>query len=697
MERPIKILFLAANPQDTSHLRLDEEIRGIDQALHQAEYRDKFEIKQQWAVRVADLQSHLLRYKPDIVHFSGHGSSSSEIILEDNDGNSQPVSIRALSQLFSILKDDIRCVVLNACYSEQQAQAIGKHIDCVVGMSKAIGDKAAISFAIAFYQALGYGKDVKTAFDLGCVQIDLENLDEQDTPKLLATNSNPKEIILAKDSPHPYNYTDVEEKRLQDPNSTFLQNKFATLDKHDSPKTDVAKKDRKKLISSQFDAPLLEASKAGNIKSVKYYLENNGNIKTCDSEGNTPIHLASAHGNTEVVLYLLQQGADVAAINKNLSTPLHLSAKNNHLDTTKALIQYKAKINARDRNGLAPLHLCLLYPQIIECLLQNGADPDAEDNERKSLLYRAIEGDFPSTSVFYLIKYGVSLSQNKLILHHAIESKNWEAAEYLLDQKLDPKEKDSDGRSPLYLALKNKAALETIQFLVAKGADINQKDGSGNSILHYAVNLANERVLDFLLKDNSNVNEQNRFERETPLHLAVKGKNRNIIVLLCKAGANVNIKDRNGNTPLHLMMEKISAKERRIYREEYEVDQEIVELLINAGANVNEKNNSGKTPLHIAVVLSQANFYLDNGSHKRLIQLLVNTKANVNEQDNDGNTPLHLTRDKDVAKLLVLNKARLRLKNTKGKTPIDLVESRDMKEFYKFTNLAKLFLNRLIE
>lgn len=196
MDRAIKILFLAANPKDTGQLRLDEEMRGIDQALRQAEFRDKFDIKQQWAVRVIDLQSHLLRYQPDIVHFSGHGSATSEIILEDTSGNSQPVSSRALSQLFFVLKDNIRCVILNACYSEQQAQAIAKHIDCVIGMSKAIGDSAAINFAIAFYQALGYGRDVKTAFDLGCVQIDLENLSEQDTPKLLSFNTNPKEIAL---------------------------------------------------------------------------------------------------------------------------------------------------------------------------------------------------------------------------------------------------------------------------------------------------------------------------------------------------------------------------------------------------------------------------------------------------------------------------------------------------------------------
>lgn len=192
----IKILFLAANPTDTTRLRLDEEIRAIDQALHLAEFRDKFDIRQQWAVRIADLQGYLLRHKPDIVHFSGHGNSSNEIILEDNYGNSSPVSARVLSQLFSVLKDNIRCVILNACYSEDQARTIAKYIDCIVGMSGAIGDSSAISFASAFYQALGYGRDVATAFELGCIQIDLENLNEEDTPKLLAINSNPGEITF---------------------------------------------------------------------------------------------------------------------------------------------------------------------------------------------------------------------------------------------------------------------------------------------------------------------------------------------------------------------------------------------------------------------------------------------------------------------------------------------------------------------
>ncbi|MBA2682036.1 MAG: hypothetical protein H0U76_27020 [Ktedonobacteraceae bacterium] len=86
---------------------------------------------------------------------------------------------------------DILRVVFNACYSQQQTEAIATYIDCVIGMSQAIGDAAAVSFAVAFYQALGYGRNVKTAFDLGTSQIDLENLNEQDTPQLLTKRADP--------------------------------------------------------------------------------------------------------------------------------------------------------------------------------------------------------------------------------------------------------------------------------------------------------------------------------------------------------------------------------------------------------------------------------------------------------------------------------------------------------------------------
>lgn len=192
----IKILFLAANPSETTRLRIDEETRAIDVALRESKYRDMFELEKHTAVRVSDLSRLLLRYQPDIIHFSGHGSSSNEIILEDASGKSHPVSQQALSRLFATLPDNIKCVVLNACYSMPQAEAIAEHIDCVIGMSTAIGDESAISFAANFYQALGYGRDMETAFELGRVQIDLKNLGEQDTPILRMNRNDQKKIFL---------------------------------------------------------------------------------------------------------------------------------------------------------------------------------------------------------------------------------------------------------------------------------------------------------------------------------------------------------------------------------------------------------------------------------------------------------------------------------------------------------------------
>lgn len=193
----IRILFLGANPHGSTPLRLDHEVREIDAALRQAEFRDSFDFRQQWAVRVADLQRALLQHKPQILHFSGHGERTDVLIFEDQFGGQRPVPGEVLAKLLSLFSKSIRCVVLNACHSRGQAEAIAESIDCVIGMSKAIGDEAAIHFSTSFYQALAFGSDVKTAFELGCVQIQLEELGEEHTPQLIALRSDPSEVVFA--------------------------------------------------------------------------------------------------------------------------------------------------------------------------------------------------------------------------------------------------------------------------------------------------------------------------------------------------------------------------------------------------------------------------------------------------------------------------------------------------------------------
>lgn len=192
----IKILFLAANPLDTPRVRFDQEFRDIAAALRSGEYRDSFDLVPHLALRVSDLQEQLLRHKPDIVHFSGYGSQTNEIILQDEYGNSQPVPGYALERLFSILKDNLRCVVLNACYTAEQGAAIARQVDCVIAVPEAISDQSSVKFAKAFYQALGFGRDVKTAFDLGCNQLELEQGEGTEVPQLLPNDEAARTVTL---------------------------------------------------------------------------------------------------------------------------------------------------------------------------------------------------------------------------------------------------------------------------------------------------------------------------------------------------------------------------------------------------------------------------------------------------------------------------------------------------------------------
>mgnify|MGYP005609223401 CR=1 FL=1 len=183
-----KILILTANPQNIDKRRLDAEVREIQTGLERAKKRDQFEIISKWAVRPDDLRRALLDYEPQIVHFSGYGSATEGLALENELGQLQMVSTAALAKLFEVFKDKVECVLLNACYSETQAEGICQHIDYVICMHQAIGNRAAIEFAVGFYDALGAGRSIEDAFKLGCIAIDLEGIPESLTPVLKKKN-----------------------------------------------------------------------------------------------------------------------------------------------------------------------------------------------------------------------------------------------------------------------------------------------------------------------------------------------------------------------------------------------------------------------------------------------------------------------------------------------------------------------------
>lgn len=161
-----RILIIAANPRGTSRIRFEEEIRKIEERRDRSKHRDQFDLITKIAARYMDLRCALLDNNPHIVHFIGHGDKDG-LRFEDEEGNPATITAEVLADLFGLCSAGIECVILSACYSVCQAEAISKHIDYVIGMTEKIADAIAIEFALGFYDALASGRSVMDAFYFG--------------------------------------------------------------------------------------------------------------------------------------------------------------------------------------------------------------------------------------------------------------------------------------------------------------------------------------------------------------------------------------------------------------------------------------------------------------------------------------------------------------------------------------------------
>jgi hypothetical protein len=201
------VLFLASNPSQTAKLQLDKEFVQIAMSLQDSV--QPFELKAEWAVQPQSLMEYILQHRPRVLHFSGHGQGREGnagngrgidtegmadgqeigIFLQDANGRARLVSGQALGSLFQTITRQVpvQLVLLNACYSAEQARHIGEHVPFVIGMSKAVPDKTAITFAKGFYVGLAYSRtrtDIDFAFQAGLTQIELMGLSGVEQPVL---------------------------------------------------------------------------------------------------------------------------------------------------------------------------------------------------------------------------------------------------------------------------------------------------------------------------------------------------------------------------------------------------------------------------------------------------------------------------------------------------------------------------------
>ncbi|KAJ8280820.1 hypothetical protein GJAV_G00059430 [Gymnothorax javanicus] len=213
--------------------------------------------------------------------------------------------------------------------------------------------------------------------------------------------------------------------------------------------------------------------------------------------------------------------------------------------------------------------------------------------------------------------------------------------------------------------------------------DVDLMLADGQSLLHYAIQMANEEAVKFLLLNNANPNLADA-RGSTPLHLAVEKRLRSITeVLLSRKTTNPNAKDEDLYTPLHCVA--------------LNGDDDIARLLLDRNASLNEPDIQGRTPCHVAcqhgqesvvrVLLSRGAdtqtpskndwiplHYAAWQGHLAIVKLLAKQPAaNVNGQTSDGHTALHLAAHRGqyrVARILIELGADVCCVDLDGRTPL---------------------------
>jgi CHAT domain-containing protein len=208
------ILCVPAHPAGTTRLALDEECAAIERELKLTPGRDDFELRSKWAVTVDDLMRHLHDLQPTILHFSGHGrtpelapeqrregmrdvidpSDEPGLLLVGDSG--QPVAPAALRHMIRAAAATVRLIVLDACYSDAQAEALRDAVGCAVGMKGRISDDAARAFAVGFYRALGYGRSIRSAYKYAAAELAGKGLAAEAEPRCLVREGEAAEPML---------------------------------------------------------------------------------------------------------------------------------------------------------------------------------------------------------------------------------------------------------------------------------------------------------------------------------------------------------------------------------------------------------------------------------------------------------------------------------------------------------------------
>ncbi|VUC37223.1 unnamed protein product [Clonostachys rosea] len=246
-------------------------------------------------------------------------------------------------------------------------------------------------------------------------------------------------------------------------------------------------------------------------------------------------------------------------------------------------------------------------------------------------------------------------------------------------------------KTALHYAIED-ASVKRVEFLTQRNIDLHSKDIKGNTPLHRAASCkVSKWEMDILLapifQDSSCLFDTNA-SGNTPLHEAAGSGNSILVQALLSRGAVPNATNKTGSTSLHLAVQG--------------GHDDIVQLLVEAGAEPKIMNDEGTMPLHLAcqagrgtaiasilrspkVDPSLPNAQGDAPMHLAAevrnigpIQDLVRNNADINARNRRWLSPLHLRITAGLQiKFLVASGANIEAKTPSGQTPLHLAANCD--------------------
>ena len=165
-----RVLILAAMPDNEGRIRPDKEVAELRERMASMPSQKRpLEFDHILATRLDQIQQELVRQRPTILHFSGHGAPG-VLTFEKRDGQAEDLRADLLARVLKSYRD-IECLVLHACHTEDVAQACLPHVHCVVGSTDNVDDEAAPLFSYLFYQSVAAGMDYRQAFEMGQTEV----------------------------------------------------------------------------------------------------------------------------------------------------------------------------------------------------------------------------------------------------------------------------------------------------------------------------------------------------------------------------------------------------------------------------------------------------------------------------------------------------------------------------------------------